>query len=78
MFSGHNYWFWTPPLACMTGMLTFVTVYQLMIGNHLPDVDNEEEELDQQKFEEQFEERGKCNNGYTKDNHHLEKVNTKM
>ncbi|WAR02969.1 AQP3-like protein [Mya arenaria] len=38
-FSGRrdNYWFWVPPTACISGTITFVTTYQLMIGNHLPD-----------------------------------------
>lgn len=31
-----NYWFWVPPVACVSGTLVFITTYQLMIGNHLP------------------------------------------
>lgn len=35
-----NYWFWVPPVACVSGTLVFITTYQLMIGNHLP-MDND-------------------------------------
>ncbi|XP_052801644.1 aquaporin-3-like isoform X2 [Mya arenaria] len=37
VFRRDNYWFWVPPTACISGTITFVTTYQLMIGNHLPD-----------------------------------------
>ncbi|KAL4223055.1 Aquaporin-7 [Mactra antiquata] len=42
VYTRADYWFWVPPVACFCGTITFVTVYQLMIGNHLP-MDEEKE-----------------------------------
>ncbi|VDM62946.1 unnamed protein product [Angiostrongylus costaricensis] len=50
VFTYHNYYFWIPVIAPILGAVLAAWSYQLFIGAHIPDSNNEVHILDEAKI----------------------------